>query len=161
MNLLTKLLTMLHNDCDFETRFNLLDKGVYEEDWEAVDNSCLPVKGPDFFCKNIDLADFEPLLKGTYAQIIIDNAGYKQPHEFLLTGVMKSGKKIFLYFSSKFSRWSTKRVVIIEDAKVTRNDFKNVYKLSWKDYKEGEYQKKKTTSMVPKLRRPTLTQNDK
>ena len=162
MNVLTKWLTLLHDDCNFRVRFNTLDKEYYEKEWESINMSCVPVKAPEFFCKNIDLGEVLQNLQGTYAQVLIENAGYKQPHEFILTGVSSKGSKNFLYFSSKFSNWAVKRIVIIEGDKVIRNDFKSVYKLSWEDYKEGKYMSKRKTSTPQKikLRRPTLTQKE-
>lgn len=159
MNVLTKRLTLFHDDCNFKVRFSTLDKEYYEKEWESMNMSCIPVKPPEFFCKNVDLGEVLQNLQGTYAQVLIENAGYKQPHEFILTGVSAKGAKNFLYFSSKFSNWPVKRIVIIENDKVIRNDFKKVYKLSWEDYKEGRYtSKKKSTPVKIKLRRPTLTQ---
>ena len=159
MNVLTKWLTLLHDDCNFKIRFNTLDKEYYEKEWESMSTSCIPVKAPEFFCKNVDLGEMLQNLQGTYAQVLIENAGYKQPHEFILTGIRAKDSKNFLYFSSKFSNWAVKRIVIIENDKVVRNDFKKVYKLSWEDYKEGRYMSKKKTSTPQKikLRRPTLT----
>lgn len=163
MNELNNWLTLLYNDCKFKVRFNTLDKEYYEQEWEEQNNSCIPVKAPDFFCKNVELGEVGQNLLGTYVQIVMENAGYKQPHEFILTGMLKVDCHIFLYFSSKFSNWAVKRNVIIDINKnrVIRNDFNDVYTLSWRDYTEGEYQKKKSTAYVPKLRRPTLTQNKK
>lgn len=159
MNVLTKWLTLLHDDCNFKIRFNTLDKEYYEKGWESISTSCIPVKAPEFFCKNVDLGEMWQNLQGIYAQVLIENAGYKQPHEFILTGIRAKDSKNFLYFSSKFSNWAVKRIVIIENDKVVRNDFKKVYMLSWEDYKEGRYMSKKKTSTPQKikLRRPTLT----
>ena len=163
MDPLTRWLTLLHEDCKFKVRFNTLDKEHYEQEWESLNKSCVPVKAPEFFCKNVELGEVSQDLSSTYVQVLIENAGYKQPHEFLLTGIMKVNAFVQLYFSSIFSNWGIKRVVVIdlEHNKVTRNDFNDVYELSWKDYREGEYQKKKATPHVSMLRRPTLTQLNK
>ena len=164
MNPLIKWLTLLHGDCKFKVKFRTLDKEKYEKDWEALNMSCVKVKIPEFFCKGIDLSEIEENLKSTYAELQADNSGYKQPHEYILTGVTKLyNNNILLSFSSKFSNWAVKRNVVINPLinKIVRNDFNDVYELSWKDYKEGSYQKKKAVSNAPKLRRPTLTQDNK
>ena len=164
MNTLVKCLELLYKDCNFKVRFQTLDKEKYLRDWESINESCEQVKVPDFFSKGVDLGETGENLKSVYAEIFMDNSGYKQPHDLILTSVTKLyNNNVLLAFSSKFSRWAIKRLIIIdiENNRVVRNDFKDVYKLSWKDYQEGEYQKKKTTTNVPKLRRPTLTRNKK
>lgn len=170
MNILTKWLTALYKDSKLKIEFKTLPVEVYREKWEEIYPTCEKVKIPIFFSKNVDLGEMGQNLLSSYIEVIIENAGYKQPHEYLLTSVVRNNvntNRILLSFASKFSNWGSKRVVIVsEDAtKVYRNDFKDVYKLSWKDYEEGEYQKVKKPSVAPsviKLRRPkinTLTEN--
>ena len=164
MSLLVKCLELLHQDCKFKVKFQTLDKEKYLRDWERTNDSCEDVRVPEFFSKDVDLGEMGENLKSVYAEIFIDNAGYKQPHDLILTSVTKLyNDNVMLSFSSKFSKWAIKRLMIIDcnKNKVIRNDFKDVYELSWKDYREEEYQKKKSTPHISKLRRPTLTQLNK
>jgi hypothetical protein len=164
MSLLVKCLELLYQDCKFKVRFQTLDKEKYLRDWESINDSCEYVRVPEFFSKDVDLGEMGENLKSVYAEIFIDNAGYKQPHDLILTSVTKLyNGNVMLSFSSKFSKWAVKRLVIVDSDKnkVIRNDFNDVYELSWKDYREGGYQKKKSTPNIPKLRRPTLTQDNK
>ena len=163
MHNLTKWLTSIHKNSRLKMTWNTLPIESYREKWEEIYQYCDKVKIPIFFSKNVDLGEMEGELKSTYVEVKIENAGYKQKHEYLLTSVVRNNidkNKILLTFTSEFSNWGSKRIVIVsEDGyKVYRNDFKNVYDLSWKDYSEGEYQKKKQadTSCTSKLKRPKI-----
>lgn len=163
MNLLTFWLNKLCNDCNFKVKFKPLNKEAYRDRWEQINQSINPIKPPEFFIKNVDLEEFEKELEVMYIEVMLDNAGYKQPHEFLLSGVSCLNDRYFLYFSSEYTNWPIKRIVVFNlDSNIIRNDFKRIYKRSWKDFKENKYQpkKKKTLASVPegfKRTRPVIT----
>ena len=69
MDPLTKWLTLLYEDCKFKVRFNTLDKEYYEQEWESLNESCVPVKAPEFFCKNVELGEVSQNLFSTYVQV--------------------------------------------------------------------------------------------
>ena len=166
MNRLTLWLKTLCDDCNFKIRFKPIDKENYKEDWNQKTLSILPISPPEFFLREVELGEIEQELKSMYIEVTIENAGHKQPHEYLLNGIMFSHKKYFLYFSSEYTNWPTMRIVTFdENDRLIRNDFKRVYKRSWKDFKEDKYQtkKKKTIASVPKgfkFSRPVLTINE-
>lgn len=160
---LTKWLKAIYSDSKLKMTWNTLPIETYKEEWGEIYQYCDEVKVPIFFSKNVDLGEMGQDLLSTYVEVKIDNAGYRQQHDYLLTGAVRNNidkNKIVLTFTSKFSNWGSKRIVIVsEDGnKVYRNDFKTVYQLSWNDYTEGEYQKKQaSTPHVPKLRRPRIS----
>ena len=90
------------------------------------------------------MGDVESELKSMYVEAILDNAGYKQPHEYILASIRFANNRYFLSFVSEYSNWPVSRLVIFDKHnKIVRNDFKKVYTLSWQDFKEGEYQSKR------------------
>ena len=153
---LTKWLTLLHNDSRLKMSWKVIPVEVYKEKWESMYPYCDSAKIPIFFSKNVDLGEVGQNLQNSYVEVSIENAGYKQQHDYLLTSITRHDEKITLAFTSEFSNWGSKRLVILipERSKVYRNDFKGVYELSWKDYREEKYQKKESTPHVTKLRRP-------
>lgn len=166
MNRLTLWLKVLCTDCNFKIKFRPINKETYAENWNSKCLTINPITPPQFFLKNMTLGkELETELESMYIEVIIDNAGYKQPHEYLLNGILHSHNKYFLYFSSEYSNWPTLRIVSFdEEDKLLRNDFKRIYKRSWKDFKEGSYQpkEKKAVACVPKgfkKKRPVLTIN--
>lgn len=169
MNDLTRWLTAMYRDSKLKMSFQTLPIEKYRDEWENIYPYCDKVEVPVFFSKNVDLGEMEQNLMSTYVEVVIENAGYKQQHEYLLTSVTKNyanPEKVMLAFTSKFTYWGSKRLVIVSEnaERVYRNDFKDIYKISWKDYSEGAYQKQKKASSAPhimKLRRPqvkTLTE---
>ena len=142
--MLTQWLKTLYDDCNFKIRFSTLDKEYYRKEWEARNLSVTPIKPPEFFLKNVSLGDVESELKSMYVEAILDNAGYKQPHEYILASIRFANNRYFLSFVSEYSNWPVSRLVIFDEHnKIVRNDFKKVYTLSWQDFKEGEYQPKR------------------
>ena len=114
-----------------------------------------PVDIPSFFYKGVDFKQLEGEFSENYIELNIENAGHRQPHDYILTSVVRIDEKVTLAFTSEYSNWGTKRIVIIDYTtnKVIRNDFTKVYNLSWEDYKLDKYQKvRKTTVPVPKRR---------
>ena len=151
--MLTTWLRALHDDCNFKIKFKTLDKEYYSRTWEENTLSINPIKAPEFFCKNVSLGTMENELKSMYVEALIENAGYKQPHEFILSGILFSNNKYFLSFTQEYSNWPVSRLVIFDEYNhIIRNDFKTVYNLSWEDYREEKYQpkKKKIIASVPK-----------
>ena len=142
--MLTQWLKTLYDDCNFKIRFSTLDKEYYRKEWEARNLSVTPIKPPEFFLKNVSLGDVESELKSMYVEAILDNAGYKQPHKYILASIRFANNRYFLSFVSEYSNWPVSRLVIFDEHnKIVRNDFKKVHTLSWQDFKEGEYQPKR------------------
>ena len=151
--MLTTWLRILHNDCDFKIRFKTLDKEYYKKEWEARNITILPVKPPEFFAKGISLGEMEKELESMYVEAIIDNAGCRQPHEYILSNIRFTNNKYFLVFTSEYANWAASRIVIFDEYnQIIRNDFKKIHALSWQDYKEGIYQpkRKKVVAAEPK-----------
>ena len=147
--MLTNWLRLLHADCNFKVRYRTLDKEYYRQEQEARNISILPTKPVEFYVKNVSLGEIEQELKSMYVEVVIDNAGYKQPHEYILSGIYHAQNKYILTFIQEYVNWPACRIVEFNEYNnIIRNDFKRVYDLSWKDFREGEYQVKK---------RPTLT----
>lgn len=144
MNILTKWLRALYEDCNFRVKYNTVDKDFYQEKWEYLNTTINPSTSPEFTVVGVDLGEMRSELESNYIEISIENAGCRQPHDYLLSGVYKIGEKVILTFSSEFTNWPVSRLVIINNKdEVIRNDFKTVYQLSWKDFKEDKYQPKK------------------
>ena len=157
MEKINQWLAAFYQDCNFKLSFKTLGKEYYRERFEFQNTTALPVVIPDFFYKGVNLKNLEGEFAENYIELNIDNAGYKQPHDYLLTSITLVQNKVILAFTSQFSNWGVKRNVVIdpETNKVLRNDFKDVYNLSWKDYKEGEYQKCKQRT-APTFKRRNL-----
>lgn len=147
MNILTRWLTYIHEELPSKARFRTLDICKYRETFEDLLMTCEDIKIPKFYSERIDLGQMKAELECDYIELYLENAGYKQPHEYLLTSVIlnevEEYKRIVFSFTSEYSNWAQKRIIIISpDCKeMYRNDFKTIYDLSWKDYKEGKYQK--------------------
>lgn len=158
MNILTKWLTFIYEDLPSKACFRTLDIDKYREAFEEFHPTCEKIKVPIFYSDRIDLGQINEELNSTYIELYIENAGYKQPHEYLLTSILKNGSnKIAFCFTSEYSNWAAKRIVSISpDCRtIYRNDFKDVYSMSWEDYKNDRYQKGKKTK-APCFKR-TLT----
>ena len=140
---LVSWLRSLNNDGNFKVQYRTLLKETYAREWEERTISITPTKPPEFFSKNVDLGKMAEDLKTFYVEVHIENAGYKQPHDFLLSGVQRIKDKTFLYFSSEFTNWPIHRIIVFDDYNnIIRNDFKSIYKLSWKDFSNQEYSAK-------------------
>ena len=144
MNLLTTWLKAFHDQSRLKVKYKIIDKESYRETLENLNMSIRPICLPEFSVKNVSLGDMEQELKSHYVKLIIENAGYKQPHEYILYRVEALiENRYLLAFCSAYSNWPVGRLVILDEFnKVIRNDFKLVYDLSWKDYNEKEYQPK-------------------
>lgn len=166
---LTKWLSALHKDSGMKIKWEILPIETYREKYKKAYKYCDIPSIPIFYSKGVELGEMAGELKDSYIELNIENAGYKQRHEYLLTSIIRNNvnkDNLVLAFTSEFSNWGSKRIVIINEktCKVLRNDFKSVYKLSWKDYTEGKYQKTEKTEpehKVIKVRRPTLTPVEK
>ena len=149
MHILKEFLMAIRDDCNFKVTFRPLNKDTYEEQWEAMNRTIERVKPPTFFCKGIDLGEITQNMNGAYIEIFIENAGHKQQHEYLLSNIVvnkaESYDRVVLAFTSKFSNWGAKRIVMLdkETKRILRNDFNIVYKVSWDDYNNGQYQSAK------------------
>ena len=142
--MLTTWLRTLCSDCNFKVRFRTLNKEYYAQEWEARNLSILPVKPPEFYAKNVLLGRMEKDLESMYVEVIIDNAGCRQPHEYILSNIRFTNNKYFLAFTSEFSNWAASRIVVFDEYnQIIRNDFKRIHALSWQDFKEKKYQPKK------------------
>lgn len=157
MEQLNQWLTAFYKDCNFKLKFKTLNKEYYRERFESLNNTAVPVVVPEFFYKGVDLKKLEGEFAENYIELNIDNAGYKQPHDYILTSVTLAQNNVMLAFTSQFSNWGVKRIVIVDPStnKVLRNDFKKIYNISWEDYKDGKYQKCKQRT-APALRRRNL-----
>ena len=141
--MLTNWLRALHDDCNFKVRFRTLDKEFYRKEWEERSTSIAPISTPEFYLKNVSLGQMESELTSMYVEIVIDNAGCRQPHDYILAGIRYTNNRYFLSFVSEYSNWPVSRLVVFDEYnKIIRNDFKKVHALSWQDFKEGEYQPK-------------------
>ena len=162
MNILTIWLTYIHKNLPSEARFRTLDIERYREIFEELRPTCEKIKIPEFYCEGVDLGQIGDELKSHYIELYLDNAGYKQPHEYILTSIylnkIRKKEQLFFYFTSEYSNWAMKRIVSISPncEEIYRNDFKDVYTLSWKDYSEGKYQKA-SKNKAPVFKRNTLT----
>ena len=158
MNTLTKWLKALYDDCPFSIRFNPLEKEYYQRKWAELLESLEDPIVPEFFVDGVDLGHILGELSTNYIEATIENAGYKQTHTYILTGITCRNDRVSLYFSGEYSNWAPKRIVTMtyDGGTIIRNDFKDIYLLSWKDYNEGKYQKAKG-GRAPKLKRGTLT----
>ena len=149
MNLLTLWLRTFSNDCNFRVRFNTLDKEWYAEDWEEKSKVLFPIKPPEFYIKGVSLGAMEEELKSTYVELIMDNGGCRQPHEFILSSIRLIRDKYFLSFTQAYANWPVSRIVVFDEFnQIIRNDFKDVYKLSWQDFEDEKYQPKKRLTLT-------------
>lgn len=160
MNNLTRLLTLIHKDLPSKSKFRVISVEKYIEEFEERYQSCDKVKVPIFYHEGVDIGQIEGELVSNYIELYIENAGYRQVHEYLLTSVIynRVRNNFMLTFTGKFSNWAPKRIVVISSnyEEILRNDFRNVYELSWKDFNEDKYQKVSKCN-APKLRKRTLT----
>ena len=151
--MLTNWLKTLYNDCNFRIKYKTLNKEHYAKEWESKNLSINPIKPPEFYCKGISLGEMQKDLESMYVEVVIDNAGCRQPHEFILSGIYYTQNKYFLTFVQEYSNWPISRIVIFNEYnQIIRNDFKTVYNLSWKDYEEEVYQPKKKKVLVAEER---------
>ena len=156
MEQLNKWLKAFYNDCEFKLSFRTLNKEYYRSRFEDRNMTAQPIDVPSFFYKGVDFEQLEGEFLENYVELNIENAGHRQPHDYILTSVVRIGGEVTLAFTSEYSNWGTKRLVVIDydTSKVIRNDFTKVYNLSWEDYKSDKYQKaRKTTIPVPKRRK--------
>ena len=84
MNILTVWLQKLYYDCNFKVKYKTVDKESYKAQWELLNSTIHPATSPEFFSKGVDLGNMANELESVYVEINIENAGYKQPHEYFL-----------------------------------------------------------------------------
>ena len=103
MNILTTWLTYIHENLPSSARFRTLDTERYREIFEELRPTCEKIKIPEFYCEHIKLGQIENELKVNYIELSLDNAGYKQPHEYILTGIrlskVRKKERLSFYFT--------------------------------------------------------------
>ena len=144
MNLLTVWLKALHDHCRLKLRYQIVDKDTYRREAEELNKSIRPTVVPEFAVKGVSLGEMEGELQSNYIKANFDNAGYRQPHEYILYRVeaLIEGRYL-LAFCSAYTNWPIGRIVMLDECNnIIRNDFRTVYDLIWKDYNDGKYQPK-------------------